>query len=133
MTTGEFDGAAAISAYLGFGLTPNILLQAEAGQILGDYSDSRIFTGSVYLLPFPEWRVSPFFGIGTGIIKVSPQTTIVRAEDRNDEIVHAATGANVFLSDRFMLRLEYRWHTALTSRNENEEIEQWKAGFSIFF
>jgi len=133
LTSGEFDGAAAIGVHAGFAMTRNILLQLEASQVLGDYSDSQMFTGSVLMFPFPEWRVSPFFGIGTGIINVSPQTTIVSSDDRSDEIVHAATGANVFLSDRFMLRVEYRWHTVLTTRNENEEIEQWKAGFSIFF
>jgi hypothetical protein len=38
-----------------------------------------------------------------------------------------------YLTDRFILRVEYKRHTVLTSRDDNEEIDQWKAGFSVFF
>jgi hypothetical protein len=85
------------------------------------------------MYPFPNWRVSPYFTIGTGIVEIEPQTTIVQAEDRRDEIAHAGVGANIYLSDRFILRFEYKRHTVLTSRDDNEEIDQWKTGFSIFF
>ena len=47
--------------------------------------------------------------------------------------VHAGIGADVYVSRKFMLRMEYRRHTVLTSRDDNEELNQWKAGFSIFF
>ena len=64
---------------------------------------------------------------------ISIQTTIVQASDLDDEIVHAGIGADVYVSRTFMLRMEYRRHTVLTSRDDNEELNQWKAGFSIFF
>jgi hypothetical protein len=133
MTGGDLDGAATISGYLGFALTPNIMLQAEGSQILGDFSDGYMFTGNIMMLPFPTWRLSPYFTIGTGIIRTEPQTTIVQAEDRQDEIVHAGAGANLYLNNHFILRMEYRRHTVLTSRDDNQEINQWKAGFSVFF
>ncbi len=133
MAGGDFDGARTLSGYIGFALTPNISLQLEGTQILGDFSDGIMGTANILMHPFPSWRVSPFFTIGTGIIKTRPQTTVVQAEDRQDEIVHAGAGANLYLSDRFILRLEYKRHTVLTSRDDNEEIDQWKAGFSVFF
>jgi len=129
----DFGGAAALSTHAGFAATPHIMLQVEGSQILGDFSDGLMVSGSVLLSPFPQWRASPFFTIGTGIIKVKPQTTIIQSDDRTDEIVHAGAGANVHLTDRFILRIEYRRHTVLTSRDENEEIDQWKAGFSVYF
>ena len=82
--------------------------------------------------PFPEWRVSPFFEIGTGIIDVNPQTTIVQSEDRTDEIAHVGVGADVYLSKRFIFRMVYKRHTVFTSRDDNEEIDEWTAGFSFF-
>ena len=133
ITGGDFGGASSLSAYVGYALTPNISLQVEATQILGDFSDGIMGTGNIIMSPFPNWRVSPFFTLGAGIIRVEPHTTIVQAEDRQDEIVHAGLGTNVYLSDRFVLRLEYKRHTVLTSRDDNEEIDQWKAGFSVFF
>jgi hypothetical protein len=133
ISTGDFDGAASLSARAGWSLTPNIQLELEGTQVLGDYSDALMGSGNIVMIPFPEWRVSPFFKIGTGIIRIEPQTTLVQSDDRTDEIVNAGAGANVYLGDRFVLRAEYQRHTVLTSRDDNEEVDQWKAGFSVFF
>lgn len=130
---GAIDGAATINSYLAFNLNPYVGVQGEIAQILGDYSDGYMGTVSVFLRPFPASRISPFFNIGTGVVHVSPQTTIVQAEDLDDEIVHAGLGADVYLSRKFMLRMEYARHTVLTSRDDNEELNQWKVGFSVFF
>ncbi len=130
---GDFGGASSLTGYLGYALTPNISVQIEGTQILGEFSDGVITSANIQMYPFPKWRLSPYFTIGTGIITTKPQTTIVQAEDREDEIAHAGIGANLYLSDRFMLRMEYKRHTVLTSRDDNEEIDQWKAGFSVFF
>ena len=130
---GSIDGAATINGYLSFALNPYIAVQLEAAQILGEYSDGYMGSGSVFMRPFPRSRFSPFFNVGTGYIHVSPQTTIVQAQDLDDEIVHAGVGADFYISKTFMLRMEYRRHTVLTSRDDNEELNQWKAGFSIFF
>jgi hypothetical protein len=132
-TGGDFNGASSLGGYVGFAMTPNISLQLEATQILGDYSDGVMASANILMFPFPKWRLSPYFTIGTGIIITEPHTTIVEAEDREDEIANAGVGANLYLSDRFMLRMEYKRHTVLTSRDDNEEVDQWKAGFSIFF
>ena len=130
---GDLDGANTVSAYLGFHLNPYISLQTEATQILADYSDGWMVNGGIYMHPFPYSRISPFFTVGTGYISIKPQTTIVQAEDLEDEIAHAGAGANVYISDRFILRLEYKRHTVYTSRDKNEELNEWKAGFSLFF
>lgn len=130
---GDFGGANSLSGYLGYAITPNITVQLEATQALGEFSDSVIGTANILMYPFPKWRLSPYFTIGTGIITTKPHSTIVQAEDREDEIAHAGIGANYYLSDRFLIRMEYKRHTVLTSRDDNEEIDQWKAGFSIFF
>jgi hypothetical protein len=130
---GDLDGANTVSAYVGFHLNPYISLQTEATQILADYSDGWMVNGGIYMHPFPYSRISPLFTIGTGSISIKPQTTIVQAEDLEDEIAHAGAGANVYISDRFILRLEYKRHTVYTSRDENEELNEWKAGFSLFF
>ncbi len=130
---GDLDGARLLSGYAGYALTRNILLQIEAAKILGDFSDGEMFNASIVMTPFPEWRVAPFVTVGTGVIHVKPHSTVVLSEDRDDEVAHAGLGANVYLTDRFVMRVEYRRHTVLTSRNDNEEVDQWKAGFSVFF
>lgn len=129
---GDFGGARILSATGTFALTQNIGFELVGSQVLGDYSDGLMGTASVVMSPFPEWRVSPFFELGTGMINVSPQTTIVQSQDRTDEIAHVGLGADVYLSKRFIFRAEYKRHTVLTSRDDNEEIDEWIAGFSFF-
>lgn len=129
---GDFDGARTIDGFLAYGVTPNISLRLSGTQILGNFSDGLIGTVNVVLYPFPEWRVSPYFTVGTGIIHTEPQTTVVQAEDRTDEIVNAGLGANIYLTRRFVMNFEYRRHTVLTSQDDNQEINEWKAGFSVF-
>jgi len=129
---GDFGGARILSATGAFALTSNISFELVGSQVLGDYSDGYMGTASIVMSPFPEWRVSPFFEIGSGMINVNPQTTVVQSQDRTDEIAHAGIGADVYLSKRFMFRAEYKRHTVLTSRDDNEEIDEWIAGFSFF-
>lgn len=129
---GNFGGAATLGVYGGFALTPNIATRVEATQILGNFSDGFMGNANIVMYPFPEWRVSPFFELGTGIIHIEPQTTIVSSEDRTDEVVNVGAGANIYVSRKFIFRIEYKRHTVLTSRDDNEEINEWKAGFSVF-
>ena len=131
-SAGDFSGARSIDGYVSYGLTPNISLRLTATQILGSFSSGQIGTVNVVMYPFPEWRVSPYFTVGTGIIRTQPQTTIVQAEDRTDEIVNAGLGANIYLTRRFVMNFEYRRHTVLTSRDDNQEFNEWKTGFSVF-
>jgi hypothetical protein len=129
---GDFGGAALVSLRGAYALTSTLSTELTASQILGDYSDGWMGSASIVMTPFPSWRIAPFFNIGTGVVHIEPQTTVVQAEDRTDEVAHVGLGANIFLSRRFILRMEYRRHTVLTSRDENEEIDEWKAGFSVF-
>ena len=82
---------------------------------------------------WPEWRYSPFFTLGVGVIHTSPKSTIVGGEDRTDEIAHVGVGVRIYTTRRFLLRVEYKSYVVFTSRDENEEVEEWKAGFAFFF
>ena len=121
-------------------ITPEIVFHLAAQSLVRrSYAEPAVtfatnVMGTVNLLmqPFPEWRVSPFFTLGTGILHVEPQTTIVQSEDRTDEVAHVGVGANLYLGRRFVFSVEYKHHTVLTSRDDNQEIDEWKAGFSVF-
>jgi hypothetical protein len=129
---GDFGGASLLSLRGAFHFTEVLSTELTASQILGDYSDGWMGTASIVMSPFPRWPVSPFFAIGSGVIHIEPQTTIVEAKDRTDEVAHAGIGANVYLGRSFIFRMEYRRHTVLTSQDDNEEIDEWRAGFSVF-
>jgi hypothetical protein len=130
---GDFGGANSISVYGSYSLNPNVSVELWGTQILGNFSNGWMASGNIVHEAFPEWRVSPFFTLGAGYIRTEPKSTIVLPEDRNDQIGHVGAGFRIYVTRRFLLRAEYKSYVVFTSRDENEEIEEWKAGFAFFF
>jgi hypothetical protein len=142
---GDFEGASSITLYGGYHLTQNLSTEIAVSQALGNFSEIRTATINIINEPFPEFQpftwmpgmenvgLSPFFGIGTGVIETLPRATLVQVEDRNDNLLFVTAGAKMYLTRRFLLQLEYRNLAILTDRDDNEKAEEWKIGFSIFF
>ena len=130
---GDFDGASSISLTGGYRLSANLSAELLAGQLSGDYSDGWLAAARLVHTPFPEWRVSPYFALGTGVVHISPRSSLVSSDDRTDQYALAGIGLRAYLTERFMFRAEYSGDVVFTSRDENEEVEEWKAGFAFFF
>jgi uncharacterized protein YgiM (DUF1202 family) len=130
---GDFGGANVIAAYGSRSFTPNLSGELWVSQALGRFSDSKLATVNIVHLMYPEWRASPYFTLGGGVIKTEPKATLVATTDRTDTVGLAGAGVRMYLTRRFVLRAEYKAHVVFTSRNDNEEVREWKAGFSFFF
>ncbi len=130
---GDFAGADSLTLNLGYRFTKNLSAELRFAENTGKFSDSQIIGGALLFQPFPELRGSPFFSIGGGKIKTFPSSTLVQSEDREDNLLQASLGAYVHLTGRFFMRVEYVNHYVLTSRNTNEEVNEWKLGFNVFF
>ena len=50
-----------------------------------------------------------------------------------DQVGHVGAGLRIYTTRRFLLRAEYKSYVVFTSRDENEEVEEWKVGFAFFF
>ncbi len=130
---GDFGGANIVSLYGGYSLNPNVSVEVWGSQILGNFSNGWTASVNVVHETWPDWRFSPFFTLGAGMIWTEPKSTIIQGEDRNDQIGHAGAGFRVYVTRRFLFRAEYKTHVVFTSRNDNEEVEEWKVGFAFFF
>ena len=130
---GDFGGANIISLYGSYSLNPNISVELWGSQILGNFSNGWMGSVNIVHEAFPDWRVSPFFTLGAGAIRTEPKSTIIQGEDRTDQIGHVGAGFRVYATRRFLLRAEYKSYVVFTSRDENEEVEEWKVGFAFFF
>jgi hypothetical protein len=130
---GDFGGANIVSLYGAYSLNPHVSLEVWGSQILGNFSNGWTASVNVVHETWPDWRFSPFFTLGAGMIRTEPKSTIIQGEDRNDQIGHAGAGFRVYVTRRFLFRAEYKTHVVFTSRNDNEEVEEWKVGFAFFF
>ena len=131
---GDFGGASLISMFGGYAFSDNLSIELTLNHMLGDISNGYSATLGLMHLFVPEWRLSPYFTLGTGVIYIDPKSTLVRAEDRTDQIGYVGGGLQFYLTRRFMLRSEYRHNIVFTSRDDNEEVDEWKyLGFAFFF
>jgi hypothetical protein len=130
---GDFGGANIVSLYGGYSLNPHVSIEAWGSQILGNFSNGWTASVNVVHEAWPEWRVSPFFTLGAGVIHTEPKSTIIQGEDRTDQIGHVGAGFRVYVTRSFLFRAEYKSYVVFTSRNDNEEVEEWKVGFAFFF
>ena len=130
---GDFGGANILSLYGGYSINPYISIELWGSQILGNFSNGWMGSVNVVHEAWPNWRMSPFFTLGTGFIRTDPKSTIVQSDDRSNQVAHAGAGFRIYTSRRFLLRAEYKSYVVFTSRNENEEMEEWKVGFAFFF
>lgn len=130
---GDFEGADVMSVYGAYAFTPNLFGELTVSQVFGDFSDSWLGMASLVAQPFPQWRLSPFFALGTGLIYTDPKTTLVDEDDRTDQVGSAGAGVRWYLTRRFILRAEYRRYVIFQNKDDNQEVDEWKAGVGFFF
>lgn len=130
---GDFGGANVTSAYGGYFLTENLSVELWISDVLGRFSNSQLVNANIVHTFYPQWRASPYFTLGAGSIHTEPKATLVATIDRTDNVAHAGIGVRAYIGRRFMFRAEYKTYVVFTSRDDNEEIREWKAGFSFFF
>lgn len=130
---GDFEGAGVLTAYGGYLWTRNLSTELQLTQVFGDYADALSASLNLLAQPFPEWRISPYFLLGTGAIYTDPNVTLVNEEDRWEQITNVGFGLRAYLTRRFVVRIEYQNHVILQNIDDNQEIDEWKAGFAIFF
>ena len=130
---GDFGGANVVSIYGAYSLNPNVSIEVWGSQILGNFSNGWMASVNVTHETWPDYRISPFFTLGSGVIHTEPKPTIVQGEDRTDQIAHAGAGLRFYATRRFILRAEFKSYVSFTSRDDNEEVEEWKVGLAFFF
>jgi hemolysin activation/secretion protein len=56
----------------------------------------------------------------------------VDEQDRTEQISSVGLGVRWYLTRRFVLRAEYQSHVIFQNTDDNQEINEWKAGFAFF-
>ncbi|MFT5082113.1 MAG: hypothetical protein ACI9Y1_000135 [Lentisphaeria bacterium] len=130
---GTFETADAFTTYIGFNLTQNISTELRYTETFSATATNKLFSLNAIHKPFPSWLISPFFTLGAGRILISPSSDLVQTEERRNSTLTVGGGVLIYVSRRFLVRMEFNNHTLLTQREQNEEVDEWKIGFSVFF
>ena len=130
---GAYAGATLISAYGALSVTDNLRIEADVSQYLGNVSNGYLFGVGLAHVFVPEWRVSPFVTLGTGIQQVEPKASLAQPVNRTDQLAYVGIGLRCYLTRRFFLRGEYRTNDVFTKTNTTEVNEEWRVGFAFFY
>jgi Bacterial SH3 domain len=130
---GVWGGANYVSAYTSYSFNSQLAVEGALGQFLGKFTNG--VTGDIGLahVVMPEWRLSPFFTLGTGFVHLTPKATLVQPADRVEQTAYVGAGVRCYLTRRFFLRAEFKSHYIFTNFNQNERADEWKMGFAFFF
>ena len=133
MIGGEFAGLTAMTFYYGYSFTQNLTTEVAFSQVIGDFSSRNLLTLNLVNQPFPEWKIAPYFTIGTGIIERSVNSRLSKLKDTTDSTANVGVGIKTYLTRSFILRVDFKKHIIFLSKDKNEETTSWQAGFSFFF
>ena len=133
MIGGEFAGLSAMTFYYGYSMTQNLTTELSFSQIIGNFSSRKLLTVNLVNQPFPAWKMSPYFSLGTGIIERSVNSRLSKLKDTTDNTANVGVGIKMYLTRSFILRLDIKKHIIFLSRDKNEETTSWQTGFSFFF
>ena len=133
---GSFGGATALTTYGAYLFNKGFTTEFAVSQSNGNFSSSFLYNIGLVMQPFPEWRFSPYFHFGTGVIDVDPKATLIQPKDNTNQFSNIGIGARFYLTKQVIFRLEYSEYIIFSSRidnDTNEDINEWKAGFAVFF
>lgn len=130
---GETEGASLFQIYTGFSFNERLSIEVTASQMIGNLSVSYLADANIVAQPFPEWPISPFFTLGTGVIETKTRSILVEQRDQQDQTSHVGFGVKAYLTRSFFLRVDYREYVIFSSDNENEELTVWSVGVGSFF
>ncbi|WP_455210018.1 outer membrane beta-barrel protein [Kaarinaea lacus] len=129
---GDFEGSALMNIYAGYNFNSNLAVEIDVGQAAGKNSNTDLARVSVLSTPFPNWKLSPFFTIGSGYLKTEPKKGVF-ADGSSNNFASVGLGVRYYLSRRLFLRADIKQNIVFIDDDNSGEFLEWKLGFSFFY
>lgn len=136
VTGGEFESAPVFTVFTAYSFTENLAAELHFGQSVGRKSSSTFLKTNLVMQPLPDLKYSPYLTLGMGEIEVDPSATLIAPVEESNTFAQFGVGIQRYISRSFLFRLEvneYIIFAADSTRNDNEEVNEWKFGFAVFF
>lgn len=134
--SGSLENTPSFSLTAGYLFNDIFSSQLSFGKSIGQLSTLSLLTLDAVMTPFPKIEYSPYFVMGVGTAKLSPHTTLINPKTTSSTVAKIAFGIKKYLGERFVVRFElsnYILFSADIDADSNEEVTEWKVGFSTFF
>ena len=130
---GKFKTEPMLKLWTSYRFSETLSAEATVGQVQGLFSGTNIWHLNLVSEPLSDKRLSPFFAIGVGKFKNLPNSQLVGALPVNAKLSNASIGARYYLTDRFILRVDYTLYTAFVGDTRTGEFRAKTIGLAFFF
>lgn len=130
---GDMEGQTVMTVRASYAFTENLQSELTVSQVSGTYTSTQVFSVHLVALPARKGLFVPLLSLGVGQFRDSPRKTLVDPESSNSLTGVVGLGLNTYLTDRFMLRLDYRNFVILVDDDEAREYDEITGGFSFVF
>lgn len=130
---GHFESEPVLKLFASYNITDTIGTELTFGEVQGQYSGTNFWQVDVYMQPWSEKRLSPFFGVGVGRLDNVPNASLVGAINTNANSANAMIGLRYHVTDRLIARLDWTAYTSLLSANQTAQFHAITLGLSFFF
>lgn len=133
---GDFGGATMFTVYGARYINRGLAAELGYAEAIGSASSSQMIKLGIFMQPFVDWRVSPYLYLGTGVISVKPNATIVIPENKDNQFSNVGIGIRGYISRKTIARLEYGDYVLFSAdqdTDKNLSIKEWKLGIAVFF
>jgi hypothetical protein len=125
------------AAFIGYSVSPRLTFLLEGDQQPTRNYDRFMLLGGVQYTPRPDWRVTPFLEVGTGVARITTNAAYTgdpAAVQRS--VGYYGAGLRWAVNNRFEFRLQERSYLLShpsSLQTPNEALNEWKAGFAFYF
>jgi len=136
VTGGEFESAPVFTLFTAYSFSDNLAAELHLGQSVGDKSSATFWKLNAVMQPLPDLKYSPYMTLGFGRIEVDPSSTLISTQDDSNDFAQFGLGLQLYITRSFLFRFElneYIIFSADSTRNDNEDVNEWKFGFAVFF
>jgi uncharacterized protein YgiM (DUF1202 family) len=130
---GQFKSEPMLKVWSAYRLGDVFSVEGTIGQVQGVFSGTDFWHFNLNAEPFPDLRLSPFFGVGFGKFRNVPNASLVGVVTTNAKLADASLGVRWYITDRFVARFDATQYTAYVSERRTSEFTAVTAGLSFFF
>lgn len=130
---GRFKEEPMLKVWSAYRFSESLNIEGTVGQVQGVFSGTDFWHMALNVEPWSDRRVSPYFGIGVGRFKNIPNQSLVGAVNTSANLGTAGIGLRVYLTDRFLARVDYSVYTAFVGDTRSIEYRAITGGIAFFF
>jgi len=130
---GQFESDPMLKLWTTYRFADTLAVEATVGQVQGTYSGTDFWQVNLVSEPWSDQRLSPFFAVGFGKLRNTPNASLVSAIDTSAKVANAMIGVRHHLTDRLIARFDYTLHTAFVADTHSAEYRAVTVGLGFFF